>query len=130
MTWIAGLFWYVGSVLLWWLISGVYCNYGFWPFNAFLFCVGVNAFFYALFWISFTAWTAIGEVVLFRNYPDREAVFYAFLLGSLVAYSLSVKFGLMPSPRYGELWKMVIWPAVAVSAMYVVRRKCRTAKQP
>lgn len=129
MKWILGLLWYVGSVLLWWATAGVYCNMGFWPVHAFLFCLGTNAFFYAPFWIFFTVWIAVGEAVLFWKYPNRWTAFFTFVLGSLVAYSLVVKFRILPSPRYGELWKMVIWPAAAVSAMYTIRRNCRPARR-
>jgi hypothetical protein len=119
-----GLLWYVAAIFAWWLVGGLGGGLGqYSTFKDFEFAVAVAMLWNVPWWLPYTTWVALGELILFRRYPDRRAPLVAFAVLSLVVYS-AINASLFRNDA--PLLPMLIWPAVAVTVIYLVRRSVRT----
>ena len=124
-----GWLWYVAAILIWWLVGGLLGGFGqhstfaFW-LKDFEFAVAVTMFWTVPWWLPYTTWIALGEFILFRRYPDRTTPLVAFAIVSLLVYS-TINVTLFRDDL--PLLPMSIWPAVAVTVIYLLRRRVRKA---
>ena len=114
-----GVLWYLAGTLIWALFIGVLVS-GMIPLNEV--DSTVAAAWEIGFWLPYVTLLAVGELVFFKLYPHRKAPFIIFAgAGPLIfALMFAVRFG-------GQRWLslVVIWPAVAVTALYLWRRSAR-----
>ncbi|MET3911857.1 hypothetical protein ABID59_006224 [Bradyrhizobium sp. S3.3.6] len=116
--------WYLGAIALWLLISGVLGGSGAYAHPGdVLIAIAFVSFFYVGWWLPYITWLALGELGLFANYPDRKSVFYVFAALSFAVYSFLV----FRHPKWSDLWPLLIYPAAAVTVMYIARRSRRRA---
>jgi hypothetical protein len=119
-----GVLWYIAAMLVWWVVSGFLAG-GIQPYSTlkdFEFGVAAAIFWFIPFWLPYITWMALGELILFRRYPNRRTPFVTFAVISLVIFTaLSQAF-------FHQLRLMVVWPAVIVTVMYFVRRNARPAQ--
>jgi hypothetical protein len=122
-----GLLWYFAAILIWWLIDsligghGQHSAFAFWLEDV-EFALVVTIVWYILWWLPYITWIALGELILFRRYPGRRTTFAAFAVLSLLVYS-AINAVLFRNDT--ELLPLSIWPAIAVTILYAIRRSVR-----
>jgi hypothetical protein len=123
-----GMLWYVAAILIWWLIGGLIGGHG--QHGAFAFWLEdvefasvVTIVWYFPWWLPYVTWIALGELILFRRYLGRRAIFAAFAVLSLLVYSA---LNAVIYRNDTEVLPLLIWPAIAVTIMYAIRRSVRS----
>jgi hypothetical protein len=112
--------WYLGGLGLWFVVGGFVGGLGQHSNSAnILFGIAI-VFFYVGWWLPYITWLALGERTLYAKFPDRGGVFYAFAALSLALFLLMVL------QLWSESWQLLIFPAAAVTIMYMVRRTWRS----
>lgn len=121
--------WYVAAILIWWLVGGVLGALG--PhgdlaawLHDFGFAAAMTAFFFVGWWLPYTSWLALGELLFFWIYPGRKTPFVAFAVLSFVTYSTVALY----YPKWSSVPELLIWPAAAVTITYFIRRIARKVR--
>ena len=123
------LLWFVASILIWWLVGGIVGALG--PHGSlatwlhdFGLAAAMTAFFFVGWWLPYTSWLALGELLCFSVYPGRKTPFAAFAVLSFVAYSTVA----LHYPKWSSVPELLIWPAAAVTVAYFIRRIARKSR--
>jgi len=115
---VMGLLWYIAAILTWWITGTL--------------IVGASTFGFAIvimldlpWWLPYTTWIALGELIFFSRTPNRKEPFVFFAILSLTVYAW-VTLAVVP-PKSWPLLGHVGWPAAIVTVLYLVRHFLREA---